>query len=243
MSSGPSDLATLFKQYRSQFFLSLVIVSIQQWAGIAAINTYASTIFEISGLTPASASIYSTIMGIGNVLGAVFLIFIFVKFGRRTIYLWGIFLLVILLGAISLSLWLEVYLVTRFCMLGYIFIFSMSAGSLTYVYIPEILPSMLVGIVFWINSVQALIVTYTYLYFVDWFTASGAFLVYSGCCLLGVIYCYFEMEETKGRGFNEMSLVFTNRISLQKISPRKMPKKAVEDLTAKLVEEETENSS
>jgi len=200
----------LLTKTSKQFWLGVAMAFNQQMTGITAVNSYANTIFEDSGLNPSDASIYSTILAGLNLGAAIFLAGVADRIGRRKPYLVGSYLTCLSVLAIAITIYYGEYIVARFLLLFYIFAYSGSVGTLTYMYIPEMLPVAGVSVIMLLTSCFSAIVSYSYLYLNNWMGGvTGPFLIYGAIGFVSTTYCYFQMIETKDRNFSEVAFIFT----------------------------------
>lgn len=118
-----------------------------------------------------------------------------------------------LLGSISHSVpaktisWLSIL-----CIILFNLIFSLAWGPVPWLVMSEIFPLRARGpassFATMVNWTLAFVVTKTYDSMVTTFTIQGAYWFYAGCCLLGFIFVYLLMPETKGKTLEEIEALF-----------------------------------
>ncbi len=220
--------AELFKKtWRIPLLIAVGIMFVQQFVGINTVIYYAPTIFIISGFGGAKAAIAATVsVGIVNVLSTVVSMSVIDKLGRRKLYFIGLIGMAIALAALGTffllkdSLGASLKWVTVGTVLVYIFFFAISLGPLGWLIISEIFPTRVRGVGMSIGALSNwffnAIVAYTFLKLAWLFTApgmeiinngdvahpdpnpAGSFFVYAGVALLGILWGWKFIPETKG---------------------------------------------
>ncbi len=205
-----SSIGALLKPgIRTALFIGIGIMFVQQFVGINTVIYYSPEIFQNAGFESKVAQIAASVsVGVVNVLFTIVSMFIIDKVGRRKLYfvgLTGIVVSLIALGAAFLlrdSLgdaikWLTVGLV-----LVYIIFFAISLGPLGWLIISEIYPLKERGVGMSIGALANwlfnALVTFTFLTLINWLTPTGAFWLYAGIGILGLIWGYYYIPETKG---------------------------------------------
>ncbi len=223
----------LFKPYlRTALFIAIGIMFIQQFVGINTVIYYAPTIFIIAGFSGPKAAIAATVsVGIVNVLSTVLSMFLIDKIGRRKLYFIGVIGMGIALTALGSFFLLKDSLgdmlqwITVGTVLIYIVFFAISLGPLGWLIISEIFPLKVRGLGMSIGSLSNwlfnAIVSFTFLKLAWFFTApgmeivnegasvpdpnpSGAFFVYAVIAIVGIIWGYKYIPETKGITLEEI---------------------------------------
>ncbi|KAJ7383683.1 Solute carrier 2 (Facilitated glucose transporter) member 8 [Desmophyllum pertusum] len=120
-----------------------------------------------------------------------------------------------LLGSISHSVpaktisWLSIL-----CIILFNLIFALAWGPVPWLVMSEIFPLRARGpassFATMVNWTLAFVVTKTYDSMVTAFTIQGVYWFYAGCCLLGFIFVYLLMPETKGKTLEEIEALFDN---------------------------------
>lgn len=217
----------LFKKtWRTPLLIAVGIMFIQQFVGINTIIYYAPTVFIIAGFAGAKAAIAATIsVGVVNVLSTVLSMFLIDKIGRRKLYFIGLIGMSIALAALGTFFLLKDSLgdslkwVTVGTVLIYIVFFAISLGPLGWLIISEIFPIKVRGVGMSIGALSNWffngIVAFTFLKLAWLFTTpgmeilkegaekadpnpAGAFFIYSFVAILGILWGYKYIPETKG---------------------------------------------
>lgn len=189
--------------------IGMILAVFQQWCGINVIFNYAEEIFSAAGYG-VSAILFNMI-----ITGAVNLVFTFVAFGfvdrigRRRLMLTGS----IALSVIYLLLGSQFYfhrqgILMLILVLMAIGAYAMSLAPVVWVVLSEIFPNRVRGAAMSI-SVSALwvacfVLTYTFPILNSHWGAAGTFWVYAGICIMGALFIYLKLPETKGKSLEEI---------------------------------------
>ncbi len=202
-----SDL--LEPKIRKVLVLGIVLAVFQQWCGINVIFNYAEEIFRAAGY-----DISSVLKNIAST-GSVNLLFTFVALGvvdrggRRPLMLFGAGGLALLYVAIGGCFAGGVQgLPLLLLVLAAIACYAMSLAPVTWVVISEIFPNRIRGAAVSV-AVAALwiacfILTYTFPVLNARLGAAGTFWLYAGICVLGGVFIFFRLPETKGQTLEQI---------------------------------------
>lgn len=163
------------------------------------------------------------------IMGSLIALVLIKRFGRRQLYLFGLgSLFVILVAASTLGtlpetngiLWGQAGLVVLF-----IFIFDLTIGPLTYTLVAE-MPStrlrvntiVLARISYNVCSLVTNAISVNALNSLSWNLQGKSNWIWSGTCLLCLIYCYFRVPETKGLTYHELDILFEKGANARKFS-------------------------
>ena len=194
---------------RKVLVLGVVLAVFQQWCGINVIFNYAEEIFKAAGYD--ISSVLSNIAWTGSVN----LAFTFValgtvdRLGRRPLMLFGAAGLALIYGAMGLCYanavhgWPVLLLV-----LAAIGCYAMSLAPVTWVVISEIFPNRIRGAAMAV-AVSALwiacfILTFTFPILNAKLGSSGTFWLYGAICLLGFVFIFLKLPETKGKTLEQI---------------------------------------
>lgn len=177
----------------------------QQFSGINAIMYYGPVIFETAGFYPIKNAILATFwMGLINFIFTAVTLVLVDRLGRRFLLLSGS-----LLAAISLMLvafYYQLHLFDKkwimFCFMStYIIGYCVSVGSLFWVLISEIYPLKVRGLAMSIATVVQwganFVVSITFLEIFHRFGEVNTFWLFGSVCLLGFLFVYYYVPETK----------------------------------------------
>jgi len=214
-----SDL--LDPRLRKALVLGIVLAVFQQWCGINVIFNYAEEIFRNAGYD--LSSVLKNIAWTGSVnLAFTFVALGFVdRAGRRPLMLLGSFGLAAIYGVLGFCYHAKVTgMPVLLLVLAAIACYAMSLAPVTWVVISEIFPNRIRGAAMSL-SVMALwiacfILTYTFPTLNSALGSSGTFWLYAGICVLGGMFIWRKLPETKGQTLEEIERKFS--ISLNKHS-------------------------
>ncbi|NLI23878.1 MAG: sugar porter family MFS transporter [Bacteroidales bacterium] len=214
----------IFKKWlRVPLIIAVGIMFVQQFTGINTIIYYSPKIFLMSGFADAQAAVWASVsVGVVNVAFTILSLFLIDKLGRRKLYFIGLTGLVVALIAMGTCFALQATLgdsikwITISLVWVYIAFFAISLGPLGWLIISEIFPLSVRGIG---SSIGALsnwlfngIVAFTFFKIVKALTLpgtaivlkgedlgnpAGAFFLYALIGILGLIWGYFYIPETK----------------------------------------------
>ena len=189
--------------------LGIILAVFQQWCGINVIFNYAEEIFVSAGYSIGDMLFNIIITGTVNLVFTVVAMRVVDKWGRRKLMLIGsiglAFIYFILGGSYILELKGTVVLVL---VLLAIATYAMTLAPITWVVLSEIFPNRVRGVAMsvaitalWIGSFG---LTYTFPIFNDLLKAGGTFWLYSVICLLGFLFIWKRLPETKGKSLEEI---------------------------------------
>lgn len=197
----------LAKWVRPILFISLGLSFFQQVTGINTIIYYAPTILQIAGFKQAGGAILATLgIGIVNVLFTIVALPLIDKWGRRPLLLLGISGMFISLAMMGAAFYFPEFTALRWVAVGsmviYIASFAMSLGPIMWLIISEIFPlnirgvgaSLAISASWGFNMLVAL----TFLTLIELLGPSHTFWLYAFLCVLGGLFVYFVVPETKG---------------------------------------------
>lgn len=204
----------LHPKLRKVLLLGIGLALFQQWCGINVIFNYAEEIFKAAGY-----DISSVLKNIAWT-GSVNLAFTFValgtvdRFGRRPLMLFGAAGLAIIYTALAYCYHGGVQgLPMLLLVLAAISCYAMSLAPVTWVVISEIFPNRIRGAAMAV-AVAALwlacfILTYTFPILNARFGAAGTFALYATVCVLGFIFIWRKLPETKGQTLEQIEAELT----------------------------------
>jgi len=192
---------------RPAFIVGILLAFFQQATGINTIIYYAPTIFGFAGFESAKASILATAgIGLVNVGMTVVAVWLLDKLGRRPLLFIGLAGMILSLGLIGLAFlvgaagilkWLTVG-----CLVLYIASFAISLGPIFWLMIAEIYPLSVRGRAMSIATVANwgfnMLVAATFLTLTEVLGKAGTFWFYGSVAVVGWVFCYMYVPETKG---------------------------------------------
>lgn len=219
LSSIQSTSKSETKQGYSAVFkkgvLPVVLIGIglavfQQFCGINVVFNYTPRIFESIGVSQDNQLLQTVFIGIVNLVFTILAMLLVDKLGRKPLMLIGsaglffLYLIVVqMLAAGSTAV--------SWFLLSSIGVYAMSLAPVTWVLISEIFPNKIRGAA---TSVAVLSLWAAYFILVFTFPilfdklGDKTFYIYSAVCLIGFVFIYFKVKETKGRTLEELEMVF-----------------------------------
>jgi len=226
IDKGQEGFRVIFKPWlRNALIIAVGIMFFQQFVGINTVIYYSPKIFLAAGFEGAEAAIAaSVIVGAVNVLFTIISLFVIDKLGRRKLYFIGVTGIFFALVCMGLGFMLpgagKWFLVIS--MLVYIAFFAISLGPLGWLMVTEVFPTKVRGLgasigslsnwgfntlVVWTfykmasaigNAKEVVVPEGTDLSEVCPSCVGGVFWIFGAVALLGLVWGYFYMPETKG---------------------------------------------
>lgn len=208
-------------RWRRPLVVGLGLAIFQQITGINAIIYYANRIFEAAGFATAAAQTHATTWAIGgvNVLATLIAIAFIDRLGRRPLLLAGL----VGMGASLLSVGLAFRamgaptspggpstagIVTLVSLVIFMISFAFSLGPVVWTVISEIFPQKVRGraiaIATAVNWGAAFLVSQFFLSLVERIGESSTFLLFAFFCVVGWIWVFRNVPETKGKTLEEI---------------------------------------
>ena len=173
----------------------------QQFSGINAILTFSTMIFNDIAADTFMARVYTLIVGIVNMTSTLALFPLIDKIGRKKLIIFGglgMTICLFFMGFFSDILSSAGPAPSIIFTMIFIIMFEISIGPVCWIYCGEILAIRAMSMCTFVNWFSAFVVVLTFPYIIDATTISGTFFIYAGLNLIGVIYFFFDMIETKG---------------------------------------------
>ncbi len=211
-----SELKEIFKPWlRAPLIITVGIFFFMQFSGVNTIIYYSPIIFQRAGVVGNSNSILpSIIIGIVNVLACVVSIFLLDRIGRRKLYMTGMIGMILSLAMTSICFLFKnelgsslVYL-SVLSIVCYIIFINISLSPLGWLLISEIFPINVRGVGMSIGSLSHwgfnAIVAFIFLTMINAVGIGGVFLFYAVICIIGLIWGYYYIPETKGKTLEQI---------------------------------------
>lgn len=211
------------KEWKYPLIIAVGIMFIQQFVGINTVMYYSPKIFQMAGFDGSVAAIGASI-GVGaiNVVATLLSVYFVDRIGRRKLFFIGMIGMVISLTLLAGSFLADFGEASKFvtvgCTLLYVTFYAVSVGPLGWLIISEVFPQKLRGKGSSIGSLSVWvfnsIVTFTFFKIAKVLSVpgtevvvggetlanpAGSFLFYACIALLGMVWGWFFMPETKGK--------------------------------------------
>ncbi len=208
--------------WRRPLVIALGLAIFQQITGINAIIYYANQIFAEAGFATKAAQSTATTWAVGgvNVLATFIAIAFIDKLGRRPLLLAGLIGMggsLLVVGAAFLSIGSHpasetgptaAGIVTLVALVVFIISFAFSLGPVVWTVINEIFPGKVrgraVAVATAVNWGSAFLVSQFFLTLIEEIGTPATFWLFAFFCLLGWIWVYRSVPETKGRSLEEI---------------------------------------
>jgi len=182
----------------------------QQFCGINVVFNYTPRIFQSIGVSQDNQLLQTVFIGIVNLTFTILAMLLVDKLGRKPLMLIGAAGLCILYIVVVQMLAAGSTAVSWF-LLSSIGVYAMSLAPVTWVLISEIFPNKVRSI-----ATSIAIISLWAAYFILVFTfpilfdslGDKTFYIYSVVCLIGCLFVYFKVKETKGKTLEELEMVF-----------------------------------
>ncbi|MCW2903834.1 MAG: bicyclomycin resistance protein TcaB [Streptosporangiaceae bacterium] len=235
LAEAESQLAfrdLLSPKLRPAILLGVAVAATNQLVGVNAIIYYTPTLLTRTGFG-ASAAILSTVgIGLVNMIVTFIALSLVDRLGRRPLLLGGTALVVldlIFLGVLYLlpSEKGLVSLLTVLALCIYIAAFAASLGLGIWLINSEIFPTSVRGKAAGFGTVTHwgldFLISLTVLTTINLLTATGLFWLYGVFGILGFIYLYRRMPETKGRSLEDIESSLRARADVRDVPPQTPP--------------------
>ncbi|XP_050436595.1 facilitated trehalose transporter Tret1-2 homolog isoform X1 [Adelges cooleyi] len=191
------------------------LLSFLSFSGINVLIFYAESIFKRSNST-ISPQISSIIIGVLQVKFTFASALLVDKAGRRILLLISDSVMAVCLGCLGYFFWLQehdvdvsAFTLIPLVSLGvYISTFSLGFGPIPGVMMGELfspdVKGLALGIVCVIASLLEFVVVKAYQNLLDWFDHGITFWIFAGFCVLGTLFVWFLVPETKNKTLQEI---------------------------------------
>jgi len=190
-------------------WIGVILAVLQQWCGINVIFNYAQQVFAAAGYQISGILFNIVITGAVNMIFTLVAIATIDRYGRRFLLLGGITSLVVIY--VSLGALYRAHLQglpILILVLAGIALYSMSLGPVTWVVIAELFPNRIRGSAMSVAItalwVACFVLTYTFPSLNAALGTAYVFWIYAVICLLGLLFLYLRLPETRGKTLEEI---------------------------------------
>ena len=142
MERGMATEPLFKRKYRLPIFLAISIGLFNQLSGINAILYYSNYIFAAAGFSQLSGALQTVLIGLMNLIATLFGMSLIDKLGRKTLLLIGSVGTALCLAGVAAIFFTKSHAnALVWLLVGYIFFFAISQGSVIWVYIAEVFPN------------------------------------------------------------------------------------------------------
>jgi MFS transporter, SP family, arabinose:H+ symporter len=194
--------------------LGIGLAVLQQWCGINVIFNYAQEVFAAAGYDLSGIMQTIVVTGVVNLLFTFVAIYTVDRIGRRALMLFGaagLAAIYVALGAAYYSQSQGIHVLAL--IIAAIAVYAMSLAPVTWVVIAEIFPNRIRGAAMSI-AVMALwlactVLTFTFPYLNLFLGPHGTFWFYAGVCIVGFVFVWLRLPETKDKTLEEIEAELT----------------------------------
>ncbi len=195
--------------------VGVVIAVFQQWCGINVIFNYAQEVFSAAGYGVSDILFNIVITGVINVIFTFVGMYTVDKLGRRTLLMSGASGLVLIYALMGACYYFNISgLVVLVLVLSAIACYAMTLAPVTWVVISEIFPTKVRGMAMAISTFAlwgaCFLLTFTFPMLNKGLGAHGTFWLYGAICLMGLIFIWKNLVETKGKSLEEIEKEIRN---------------------------------
>lgn len=205
----------LNKKVLPVLIIGIVLAVYQQFCGINVVFFYAPDIFAKTGAGVQSQLLQTVAVGAVNLVFTLVAMWLVERAGRRGLMLFGSAALVIcymIIGYLLKDVAGNGMFLLVMVLLA-IASYAVSLAPVTWVLISEIFPNRIrsegVAVATFFLWLACYILTLTFPVIMSKFGGYTAFWIYAGVCVLGFLFVYFKVKETKGKTLEELEEVFT----------------------------------
>lgn len=207
-----------------RLLICVMAYSMQAFTGNVFFINYAVHFMELAGLDSSDA--FSMNLGLTAIglVGTCISWFLLSFVGRRTMYLFGcssLCLILLIIGAVDAAPTRTNQVVWAQCgmMLVCTFIYDISLGPFCYVLLAEVSSARLRGLTIALSTVSCFVWSVVFAVVIpyamnedqgDWRGKIG--FLFSGLSFLCAVYCFWCLPETKGRTFEELDILFEQKV-------------------------------
>lgn len=197
------------RKYANVLLIGVVLAVFQQWCGINVIFNYAQEIFMAAGYGVSDVLMNIVITGVTNVVFTVVAMFLVDKWGRKALLLTGSAGLAIIYLLMGLAYYLHISgIVLLVIVVLAIACYAMTLAPVMWVVVSEIFPNKIRSIAMSIATFSlwaaCSVLTYTFPILNAHLGATGTFWIYGLICILGGLFVWRKVPETKGKSLEEL---------------------------------------
>ncbi|MBQ8422775.1 MAG: sugar porter family MFS transporter [Coprobacter sp.] len=189
--------------------IGVVMAVLQQWCGINVIFNYAQEIFMAAGYGVSDVLMNIVVTGITNVIFTIIAMCFVDRWGRKALTLFGAFGLTCIYAFMGAAYYFHLTgVLLLVIVVAAIACYAMTLATTMWVIISEIFPNRIRGIAMSVCTfalwAACFILTYTFPVLNSGLGAAGTFWLYGIICLVGGIFVWKRLPETKGKSLEEI---------------------------------------
>ncbi|CAA6665991.1 unnamed protein product [Spirodela intermedia] len=203
----------IYGRYCRVVFIGAALFALQQLSGINAVFFFSSSVFKNAGVPSAPANIC---IGFANLAGSIVAMLMMDKLGRKVLLLGSflgmgvamalqVFAASSFRGSVSWTLYLSV-----FGMFMFVLAFSLGAGPVPGLLLPEIFPNRIrakaMAICMCVHWVVNFLVGLLFLRLLEKLGPQALYSMFASACLIAAVFVKKNVVETKGKSLQEIEI-------------------------------------
>jgi SP family sugar porter-like MFS transporter len=189
--------------------IGIVIAVFQQWCGINVIFNYAQEVFSAAGYGVSDILFNIVVTGVTNVIFTFVGMYLVDKLGRRGLLIIGSVGLALIYAVMGAFYYLQISGIAVLVMVvAAIACYAMTLAPVAWVVIAEIFPNRIRGMAMAVATFSlwsaCFVLTYTFPLLNRALGAHGTFWLYGLICVLGFLFIYKYLPETKGKSLEKI---------------------------------------
>lgn len=217
----------------------------------SAFMGYSTYFYKQAGLAESMSFTFSIIQYVLGLIGTLVSWSLSQRLGRFTIFFSGLctqFAVLIITGGLGFASSTGASWAIGSLLLVFTFVYNSTVGPITYCAVAE-MPSVrlrqktviIARNVYNIAGIIIAIITPYMLNPTAWNWKAKTGLFWAGFTLAGIVWCWFEFPETKGRTFAELDILFREGVSARKFKGREVQSFNTQEMIDKMGEDEIRN--
>lgn len=199
----------LHPSMRKVLIIGIVMAVLQQWCGINVIFNYAQEIFMAAGYGVSDVLMNIVVTGITNVIFTILAMFVVDRWGRKILALIGAFGLTVIYACMGAAYYFNFTgIILLVIVVLAIACYAMTLATVMWVIVSEIFPNHIRGVAMSVCTfalwAACFVLTYTFPLLNNSLGAAGTFWLYGVICLLGGVFIWKRLPETKGKSLEEL---------------------------------------
>ncbi|CAN1338371.1 Probable plastidic glucose transporter 2 [Linum perenne] len=193
-------------------FIGSTLFAFQQLSGINTVFNFSSTVFKSAGVPSEMANI---VVGVANLFGSIIAMALMDKQGRKSLLIWSFFGLAVSMGLQGAAA--SSYMASGFssylsvgAMLMCVLTFSLGAGPVPGLLLPEIIPNRIrakaMAICMSVGWVINFFVGFLFLWLLQRLGRQLLYTCFAAFCLMAVAFVRRNVMETKGKSLHEIEI-------------------------------------
>ena len=212
-AGGVVKVESLWRDFKKQLLIGIMLVIFQQLSGAVTIYFYLTKILEKNDV--ANPDVYSTINMLVQIFFTAVAVVLMDKLGRRPLLIFSFAGLMVAMAGFSSRFLFDVTgtggaILSFGSAVVFTIALSLGVGPIPLMILPELFPTCVRGkassIAVGIQWLMVFAITFSFDLLIDLVGEAATFGTYSSCCLLGLIFVWIFIPETKGKSLEEINV-------------------------------------